>query len=99
MAVTAAPSSSARRRMLSPSLPSRSTMASAASTTASVLRAGALDRAGTASYCNGVIEAWGGRVPMGPDERYVVISADCHGGGNLLDYRPYLASRWHDEFD
>lgn len=36
---------------------------------------------------------------MEPDERYVVISADCHGGGNLLDYRPYLASRWHDEFD
>jgi predicted TIM-barrel fold metal-dependent hydrolase len=32
-------------------------------------------------------------------ERYLVISADCHGGGNIADYRPYLASKWHDEFD
>jgi hypothetical protein len=32
-------------------------------------------------------------------ERYLVISADCHGGGNIYDYRPYLASRWHDQFD
>jgi len=32
-------------------------------------------------------------------ERYLVISADCHGGGNIEDYKPYLASRWHDEFD
>jgi predicted TIM-barrel fold metal-dependent hydrolase len=31
--------------------------------------------------------------------RYLVISADCHGGGNITDYRPYLASRWHDDFD
>jgi predicted TIM-barrel fold metal-dependent hydrolase len=31
--------------------------------------------------------------------RYLVISADCHGGGNITDYRPYLANRWHDEFD
>jgi predicted TIM-barrel fold metal-dependent hydrolase len=33
------------------------------------------------------------------DDRYVVISADCHGGGSLLDYRPYLAARHLDEFD
>ncbi|HEY7137318.1 MAG TPA: amidohydrolase family protein [Acidimicrobiia bacterium] len=33
------------------------------------------------------------------DDRYIVISADCHGGGNVLDYRPYLESRWHDAFD
>jgi predicted TIM-barrel fold metal-dependent hydrolase len=33
------------------------------------------------------------------NERYLVISADCHGGGNITDYRPYLASRWHDDFD
>jgi predicted TIM-barrel fold metal-dependent hydrolase len=32
-------------------------------------------------------------------DRYVVISADCHGGGNITGYRPYLASRWHDDFD
>ena len=32
-------------------------------------------------------------------ERYLVISADCHGGGNIEDYKPYLASRWHDDFD
>jgi predicted TIM-barrel fold metal-dependent hydrolase len=33
------------------------------------------------------------------DERYVLISADCHGGGALLDYRPYLPARLHDDFD
>jgi len=32
-------------------------------------------------------------------DRYLVISADCHGGGNIADYKPYLASRWHDDFD
>ncbi|MBX3285442.1 MAG: amidohydrolase family protein [Acidimicrobiales bacterium] len=30
---------------------------------------------------------------------YVVISADCHGGGNIRHYRPYLEARLHDEFD
>lgn len=32
-------------------------------------------------------------------QRYVVISADCHGGGDMPDYRPYLPARWHEEFD
>ncbi len=32
-------------------------------------------------------------------DRYTVVSADGHAGGDLNDYRPYLASRWHDEFD
>ena len=32
-------------------------------------------------------------------ERYIVISADGHAGGNIPDYRPYLESRWHDDFD
>lgn len=32
-------------------------------------------------------------------EHYVVISADCHGGGNVGDYRPYLERRYHDDFD
>ena len=36
---------------------------------------------------------------MSSDERYIVISADGHGGGNIADYRPYLDSRWHDDFD
>ena len=31
--------------------------------------------------------------------RYTVISADGHAGGDIQDYRPYLAGRWHDEFD
>ena len=30
---------------------------------------------------------------------YTVVSADCHGGGDVLDYRPYLESRWLEEFD
>ncbi|MGW7072948.1 amidohydrolase family protein [Streptomyces sp. NPDC054855] len=33
------------------------------------------------------------------EERYTVISADCHAGADLLDYRPYLESRHHDAFD
>ena len=32
-------------------------------------------------------------------DRYTVVSADGHAGGDIQDYRPYLASRWHDEFD
>lgn len=33
------------------------------------------------------------------DQHYTVISADCHGGANIADYRPYLESRYHDDFD
>ncbi|RJL24133.1 amidohydrolase family protein [Bailinhaonella thermotolerans] len=32
-------------------------------------------------------------------ERYTVISADCHAGADLLDYRPYLEKKYLDEFD
>jgi predicted TIM-barrel fold metal-dependent hydrolase len=35
----------------------------------------------------------------GADRRYTVISADAHAGADIPEYRPYLASRWHDEFD
>lgn len=34
-----------------------------------------------------------------PDDRYTVISVDGHAGADRRAYRPYLASRWHDEFD
>lgn len=34
-----------------------------------------------------------------PRERYTVISADCHAGADLLDYRPYLETKHHDDFD
>ena len=33
------------------------------------------------------------------ERRYTVISADSHCGADVLDYRPYLAKRFHDEFD
>ncbi len=33
------------------------------------------------------------------DANYVVVSADCHGGANVADYRPYLESQYHDDFD
>jgi predicted TIM-barrel fold metal-dependent hydrolase len=36
---------------------------------------------------------------LAPDHRYTVISADAHAGADVADYRPYLAARWHDEFD
>jgi predicted TIM-barrel fold metal-dependent hydrolase len=32
-------------------------------------------------------------------DRYVVISADGHAGGDIPDYRPYLPSALHAEFD
>lgn len=38
-------------------------------------------------------------VPPREAERYLIISADCHGGGDLTDYRPYLDARYRDEFD
>ena len=34
-----------------------------------------------------------------PQHHYVVISSDSHAGADLLDYKPYLESKWHDEFD
>ena len=36
---------------------------------------------------------------MNADDRYVVISADCHGGGEIHEYRDFLARKYHDEFD
>jgi predicted TIM-barrel fold metal-dependent hydrolase len=32
-------------------------------------------------------------------EHYVIISADCHGGAELLEYRDYLERRYHEAFD
>jgi predicted TIM-barrel fold metal-dependent hydrolase len=32
-------------------------------------------------------------------DRYAVISSDCHGGAQLLEYREYLPSSLYDEFD
>jgi len=36
---------------------------------------------------------------MQPTDRYAVISSDCHAGGDIGDYRPYLDSRYLEEFD
>ncbi len=32
-------------------------------------------------------------------DRYVVVSADTHAGADLYDYKAYLPSRFHDDFD
>src|SRR6478752_8528126 len=32
-------------------------------------------------------------------DRYVVISADCHGGASVEGYRPFLATKHHADFD
>ncbi|KOG90733.1 amidohydrolase [Streptomyces varsoviensis] len=37
--------------------------------------------------------------PPAPADRYTVISADCHAGADLLDYRPYLERAHHEAFD
>jgi len=39
------------------------------------------------------------RTSLPPQHHYVVISSDSHAGADLLDYKPYLESKWHDEFD
>lgn len=36
---------------------------------------------------------------MSDDQRYTVISSDCHAGADLRDYRPYLEEGLRDEFD
>jgi len=36
---------------------------------------------------------------MPADDRYVVISADCHGGGEIHEYREYLEPAYRDDFD
>src|SRR5436309_83444 len=37
--------------------------------------------------------------PSAPTDRYLIISADCHGGGAPDQYREYLDAKWRDEFD
>src|SRR5215510_3655206 len=32
-------------------------------------------------------------------DKYVLISAYCHCGASITGYRPYLASKYHDDFD
>ena len=36
---------------------------------------------------------------LSSDERYTIISADCHAGADVPSYKPYLESRYHDDFD
>ena len=38
-------------------------------------------------------------VVMQGDSKYTIISVDGHAGAELRAYKPYLAARWHDEFD
>ena len=33
------------------------------------------------------------------DQHHVVISADCHAGASIRDYRPYLETKYHERFD
>ncbi len=37
--------------------------------------------------------------PSAPTDRYLIISADCHGGGSMDQYREYLDPAYRDEFD
>lgn len=36
---------------------------------------------------------------MRASDHYIVISSDCHAGGNHTQYREYLDPQWRDEFD
>src|ERR1700690_1706653 len=33
------------------------------------------------------------------ERRYTIISADAHAGADIPDYRAYLPTSWHDDFD
>ncbi|MDH3754943.1 MAG: amidohydrolase [Acidimicrobiia bacterium] len=37
--------------------------------------------------------------PAAAEDRYTIISSDCHAGGNMAAYREYLDSHWQEEFD
>src|SRR4029077_20451884 len=34
-----------------------------------------------------------------PTDRYVVVSADCHAGGSMEQYRGYLEDKYVDDFE
>lgn len=40
-----------------------------------------------------------GAPTLGPQDRYLIISADCHAGAEIHQYRDYLPARLHREFD
>jgi predicted TIM-barrel fold metal-dependent hydrolase len=33
------------------------------------------------------------------DRPYAIFSSDGHAGADLMDYKPYLEKRWHDDFE
>jgi predicted TIM-barrel fold metal-dependent hydrolase len=33
------------------------------------------------------------------DSAYAIVSSDCHAGADVMGYKAYLETRWHDEFD
>jgi len=35
----------------------------------------------------------------GSRDRYLLVTSDAHAGAAMADYKPYLESRWHAEFD
>src|ERR1700674_3834417 len=54
----------------------------------------------TSPFFKSITATNGGLAVTSPDaDRVLIISSDCHAGADLLDYKPYLESRWHDEFD
>ncbi len=36
---------------------------------------------------------------MSAKKNYTIVSADTHAGADLWDYKKYLPSNWHEEFD
>jgi predicted TIM-barrel fold metal-dependent hydrolase len=36
---------------------------------------------------------------MADEDRYTIISADCHAGAEMHEYRQYLEQRYHEQFD
>ena len=36
---------------------------------------------------------------LGPDDHYIIISADTHAGGSHVQYREFLDPKYRDDFD
>jgi predicted TIM-barrel fold metal-dependent hydrolase len=47
----------------------------------------------------GTSEAHEGEAMTTNDLPYIVVSSDTHAGAQMLDYKPYLPSQWHERFD
>src|SRR5688500_4641961 len=54
---------------------------------------------GSVRFRRGVGQRGGAMQRWDELDRYLIITSDAHAGATMVDYKPYLDRRWHDEFD